>query len=96
MERVTGPAQRLLDASAASLAGEDLPRTVRVLELDTPALVLGSTQHAGLVDYARAERAGVEVARRRSGGAAVLVDPGLLWVEVVIPRHDPLWDDDAG
>jgi lipoate-protein ligase A len=37
------------------------------------------------------------VVRRRSGGGAVLVEPGdVLWVDVVVPRHDALWDDDVG
>ena len=67
-----------------------------MLQVGRPAVVLGSTQNGALVDRAAAARAGVEVARRRSGGGAVLVDGGLLWVEVVIPRHDPLWDDDTG
>jgi lipoate-protein ligase A len=40
---------------------------------------------------------GIDVARRRSGGGAVFVEPGgTLWVDVVLPRGDPLWDDDVG
>ena len=43
------------------------------------------------------EATGVEVVRRRSGGGAVLVEPiGTLWVDVVLPRGDALWDDDVG
>ncbi len=39
---------------------------------------------------------GVDVVRRRSGGGAVLVGAGeQVWVEVWIPRDDPLWDDDV-
>jgi lipoate---protein ligase len=39
----------------------------------------------------------VAVVRRRSGGGAVLVEPGrVAWVDVAIPRDDPLWDDDVG
>jgi lipoate-protein ligase A len=59
--------------------------------------VLGSTQPDAVVDHAAAAAAGVEVVRRRSGGGAVLVEPGgVLWVDVVIPPGDPLWDDDVG
>ncbi|MEY2454843.1 MAG: lipoate---protein ligase [Acidimicrobiaceae bacterium] len=40
---------------------------------------------------------GIEVVRRRSGGGAVYVEPGgTLWVDVVVPRGDDLWDDDVG
>jgi lipoate---protein ligase len=70
-------------------------RTVRVHEVHGPALVLGSTQ----ADDVAAARSGgdVEVARRRSGGGAVWLAPGeQVWVDVVVPAGDPLWDDDVG
>ncbi len=52
--------------------------------------MLGSTQAPIAVD-------GIEVCRRRSGGGAVLVHPGdVLWIDVLLPRHDRLWDDDVG
>jgi lipoate-protein ligase A len=39
---------------------------------------------------------GIEVVVRRSGGGAVMLEPGIsLWMDVVLPRHDPLWDDDV-
>jgi len=64
--------------------------------LGAPTLVLGSAQDQDVVDAARAARAGVEVVRRTSGGGAVLVGPGAqVWVDVWIPRHDQLWDDDV-
>lgn len=62
-----------------------------------PAVVLGSTEDAAHVDPARAATAGVEVARRRSGGGAVLLVPGgVVWADVVVPAGDPLWVDDVG
>lgn len=61
------------------------------------ALALGSAQPAATIDREACERHGIEVIRRRSGGGAVLMLPGeLLWLDVVIPRGDPLWDDDIG
>lgn len=75
---------------------EPAARSVTVLEVDAPALVLGSTQPASDVDPAALGRAGVALAWRRSGGGAVLLEPGgALWVDVVIPRGDPLWSDDV-
>jgi lipoate-protein ligase A len=72
-------------------------RTVRVLDVGGPALVMGSTQSSFSVDGETAARAGVEVARRSSGGGAVLVSSGgVLWVDVFLPAGEPLWNDDIG
>ena len=69
------------------------PRRVLVMEPDPGALVLGSTQSAS----APAHVSGIDVVRRRSGGGAVLLGPGdQCWVEVWVPRDDPLWVDDTG
>lgn len=71
-------------------------REVWHLTVTRPALVLGSTQSAGDVDQDAADRLGIEVARRRSGGGAVLLlADEALWVDVIIPRGDPRWDDDV-
>ena len=88
-------------APAADLHALDVPddgrRRLWVLEPTAPAVVLGSTQPDGAVDRDAARSAGVQVARRRSGGGAVWVAPGdPIWVDVVVPRSDPLWDDDVG
>jgi lipoate---protein ligase len=72
-------------------------RAAWVHRVDRPALVLGSTQADDVADRAACAAAGVEVVRRRSGGGAVLLVPGeVLWVDLVVPAHDPLWDDDVG
>ncbi|MCD9622467.1 lipoate--protein ligase family protein [Rhabdothermincola salaria] len=72
-------------------------REMWVFTVDRPALVLGSTQPATDVDTGAAERLGVDVVRRRSGGGAVLLDPGaVVWVDAVVPRDDELWHDDVG
>lgn len=87
--------------SAAAHHGRDVVagsgRQVWVHRVERPAIVLGSTQPDELVDRAAAAAAGVEVARRRSGGGVVLVEPGgTVWVDVVVPPGDRLWDDDVG
>jgi lipoate-protein ligase A len=74
-----------------------MTRALWVMEPTVPALVLGSTQDPASVDAARAETLGVEVVRRRSGGGAVLVEPGRVgWVDVLVPAGDARWDDDVG
>lgn len=76
---------------------EPSTRAVWVCEPTAPALVLGSAQPESVVDQAACARAGVEVVRRRSGGGAVLVVPGdLLWLDVVVPVGDELWQPDVG
>ena len=87
--------------TAADLHGDGLPvpdrRLVRIASATGPAVVLGSTQMASHLDLELAGSLGVEVARRRSGGGAVLLWPGhQVWLDVGLPRADPLWDDDVG
>lgn len=86
--------------TAHELHALDLPeggRHVWILEAVRPALVLGSTQPESDVDLAACARAGIEVARRRSGGGAVQVGPGeALWLDLLVPRDDPHWDADVG
>lgn len=92
-----GAAGRLHNLSAAALNDEPVRRTVRFVTADRPALVLGSHQREDMWDAGALRAAGIETARRRSGGSAVLVGPGrVMWVDLLIPRGDPLWDDDVG
>ncbi len=87
--------------SAGALHAMEMPvdgrRHLWVLEATNAAVVLGSTQSADVVDGVAATAAGVDVVRRRSGGGAVWVAPDEpIWIDVVIPRDDPLWTDDVG
>lgn len=71
-------------------------RGVALCLVTAPSLVLGSTQPLETVDRRRAARRGVSIARRRSGGGAVLVRPGdPVWIDLWVPVDDPLWSDDV-
>jgi lipoate-protein ligase A len=60
-------------------------------------VVLGSTQPESIIDAGRAASEGIAVARRRSGGGAVLVAPGdPVWIDVWVPIADSLWHADVG
>jgi len=93
VEHHRGPADELHQLEQPAGGG----RRIWVLEATAPAVVLGSTQDPAVVDRGAAAAAGVDVVRRRSGGGAVWVSPGEpLWVDVLVPRGDALWDDDVG
>lgn len=71
-------------------------RSVRVLDVNGSALALGSAQSIEDVDLEVAKRLDIDVFNRQSGGGAVLLDPGAqIWIDVVIGRSDPLWQDDV-
>ena len=75
---------------------DDGVRRLWLLEPTGPAVVLGSTQREATVDGDACRQLGVEVVRRRSGGGAVWVAPDdPVWIDIVVPRGDPLWDDDV-
>jgi lipoate---protein ligase len=89
------------DGTAAELHGLDVAWDrclVRINRVTRPAIVLGSTQSSdALIDRTSADRSGVEIAQRHSGGGVVYLAPDAqVWVDVVVPRDDPLWDDDVG
>lgn len=64
--------------------------------VDAPAVILGSTQSETDIDIDRARQLGLDVVHRRSGGGVVYVHPtDSLWIDVTIPRDDPLWIDDV-
>jgi len=76
---------------------EPAQRLARWFTVDRPAVVLGSTQSPDVLDLGACARMGAEVVRRRSGGGVVLMMPGeIVWLDVVVPAGDPLWNDDVG
>ncbi|HVV36828.1 MAG TPA: hypothetical protein VHC63_09525 [Acidimicrobiales bacterium] len=85
--------------SAAALHGRPIDPATRVTELRAirRAIVLGRAQRVDDAFDARARGAGLDVARRVSGGSAVVVGPGeCVWVDVVVARDAPGWNDDIG
>jgi hypothetical protein len=89
VERVVGPPRAFHERVPAA----PVRRTVWVAAPTDAALVLGSTQSVDVV----APSATIDVVKRRSGGGAVLVEPGAqLWLDVVVSTGDPLHDDDVG
>lgn len=89
---------RRLSGAAADLHHREFAErpAVEVLEVTRAAVVLGSAQPEADVDQDASRAAGVDVARRASGGGAVLLVPGRhLWVDVTIPPGDEHWDDDV-
>ena len=92
VERVRGGAREFHERS---IDGIDRP-TVWIFEVEGAALALGSTQSPGDVDADAAARSDTEVVTRRSGGGAVLLQPGgSIWIDVLLPRHDDRWSDDV-
>ncbi len=84
--------------SASEMHSRDLPaqRGIWNVAIANTALVLGSSQNINVVDQVACRQANVEVVHRRTGGGAVYLALGEhLWVDVVVPRGDPLWIDDV-
>jgi lipoate---protein ligase len=74
----------------------EFTRAVWWCQVTQPALILGSSQSINDVDTAVAGDAGINIVQRRSGGGAVWVHPqDSVWIDVTIPRTDPLWTDDV-
>jgi lipoate-protein ligase A len=87
-----------VSGSAADFHARELPDVVSVWQIDVehPAIVLGSRQTEDVLDVVACRERQVEIARRRSGGGVVLLMPGATeWIDVVVPAADPRWEDDV-
>jgi lipoate-protein ligase A len=85
--RATALHHRPIDASHRATA----------LHAVRPAIVLGRAQKVDDAFEGRAAALGFETTRRVSGGSAVVVGPGeCAWVDVVVARDAPGWNDDIG
>ena len=59
-------------------------------------LVLGSSQRLDAVDMASAHQHSIAVTKRRSGGGGVLLIPDeFVWLDLIIPATDVLWEADV-
>lgn len=93
IEATTGSAQWFHDRDPTG----DTDHRVWIHRIPTEAIVLGSAQNPDLIRSDDVETVGLEVCRRRSGGGLVHIQPGSdLWIDIIIPRHSSLWDDDVG
>ncbi len=74
-------------------------RDARVLLLCRPtsrSVVLGAAQKADLFEASVLSSQGFELAKRSSGGGAVIVEPkGQLWAHLFIRPDDRLWENDV-
>ena len=61
------------------------------------AVAMGSSQRPELFDQQRLRADQVDLAPRRSGGGAVLIDPqSVVWIDVLAPRSSSLWSAELG
>lgn len=92
----SGSAQRFHDLDPAV----DTDHQIWIHRVRRPAVVFGSTQRtpdlAGPTYGWLGASVDVEVCRRRSGGGVVVVRPGDVWIDAIVPRRSPLHSDDVG
>lgn len=87
--------ESLGDAATFHAAESQPIRSATFHMVATRTLVLGSAQRDTDVDRRVATALGADVVKRRSGGGAVLLVPNeFVWLDLVIPSDDALWEHD--
>jgi lipoate-protein ligase A len=95
VEDRVGDAAELHAGWPAAERRPDLAR-VAACRVTAPAVILGSTQSEAVIDGERIGAAELALARRRSGGGAVLLTPDdPVWIDVWLPASHPLWRSDV-
>jgi lipoate-protein ligase A len=90
------PSRSTASGFHARLVPDPARREIWEHDIESAALVLGSTQDESVVDVESCRRSGVDVVRRRSGGGTVLLRPGeVTWIDVIVPAGAPGWSDDV-
>ncbi|HEX2911947.1 MAG TPA: hypothetical protein VH186_14160 [Chloroflexia bacterium] len=87
-------AGRQLALSESLLAQLEQP-SLYWYEANRPALILGAAQKPEIMDRAACRREGFEIYKRTSGGAAVLVGPNFLSLDVALPPASLLANNDV-
>jgi len=88
----------LLEDGLALLDGlmEDPTPTLRWYRSSSTAVVLGRGQRSLVMADASGPTSALPIVERHSGGGAVLMDPGLLSLDVVVPAGHPLAAGELG
>jgi lipoate---protein ligase len=89
-ERLSGTTEQL-HARDPFVDGPPSAPMVWWCDFSRPSVALGSRQQTKLLDLEACRLAGVDIARRRSGGGAVILRPGeMLWIDLIVPSG---WGD---
>ena len=69
---------------------------VHWFDVERSAIVLGSAQPISQINEHACRQLDIDIVRRRSGGGAVLLQPGdVLWADVLLPVGHAFWTDDV-
>ena len=89
VEFAEGTAQELQDLDTGAR------RSIRVNRVVRPAIVLGSRQDSSRLS--REGLTGIDLATRRTGGAAMWLEPGAqVWIDLVVTRGEQFHREDVG